>query len=86
MHVDLLKYSCMQWSKVHGCLLGPENNSIMEAVKLDPRKNAQDNHDWVSEFSLVLHENQFIGESIFDIEVLCIVYNGSSCGAALPQV
>ena len=38
-----------------------ENNSIMEAVTW-PCASVQCNHDWVSELSLVLHENTVVGE------------------------
>ena len=35
--------------------------------------NVQDDHDWVSELSLVTHENEILGELDHDIEVSCIV-------------
>ena len=52
-----------------------KKESLMEAVNW-VCANTQDDHDWVSETFLVVHENEMFGELDYSVEVLSIVHRG----------
>ena len=63
LDLDLLKDSELQWSKAHGHLPRQEKDSIKDAVT--------DDHHWVSANSLVIHENDILGDLSGNVEVPC---------------
>ena len=58
--------------KEHGRFRGQKTNSVIEAVNWSC-SNVLPNHVWVSEFSLVLHEQVIPKRMKFDMDVPCIV-------------
>ena len=62
----------MQCSKAHGSSQRQATRTIKEAV-MWVCANVHDDHDRVSEFSLVMHENDIFGQLNFDLDVSRIV-------------
>ena len=62
----------MQRPKLHGSLREQENNPIIEAIDW-VCASVQDNHHWISWFSLVLQESKILGALECDIYVPCVV-------------
>ena len=62
-----------------------KQNSIMEATTWFCAY-CQDNHDWISEFSLVMQETFILEALDYDIDIPCTVQWEVCCGSLRQQV
>ena len=74
---------CKQWSKAHENVPRQEKGVNYGSVNWFCA-NAQEDHDSVSVYSLVLHENDFLGMWAM-ILMYRALFNGVSYGALLPR-
>ena len=59
--------------KITWKLSGHRDEFFLEAINW-VCASLQDNHDWISEFSLVLQDNKIMEALSYDIEVSCVVH------------
>ena len=66
--MDCCRGSHIQWPKFHDIFMNQKKNPIMEAINW-VCASAKDNHEWISEFSLILQDSKILGVLISTLVV-----------------